>query len=69
LFLFLGDGNIVISENVVALVRRGGRTRVVLRDGDERESGFTPLVIGRRSVNFGKPGSGGVKLRERRKKI
>jgi hypothetical protein len=61
LFLFLEDGNIVISENVVALVRQDGVTRVVFSDGHERESGFTPLVIDRRSANF----MDGGKLRKR----
>ena len=53
MFLFLEDGNIVFLENVVALVRRDGGTRILLRDGEERESGFTPLTIDRRSGNFG----------------
>jgi hypothetical protein len=59
LFLFLEDGNIVILENVVALVRRDGRTHITLRGGDERESGFTPLVIDRRSRRFANRGGGG----------
>ncbi|MDR1132899.1 MAG: hypothetical protein LBL05_01980 [Synergistaceae bacterium] len=53
MFLVLEDGNVVILEQVVALVRRDGGTRIVLRYGDERESGFTPLTIDRRSGNFG----------------
>jgi hypothetical protein len=52
LFLFLEDGNVVILENVVALVRQEGGTRIVLSGGEERESGFTPLVIDRRSRNL-----------------
>ncbi|MDR2780318.1 MAG: hypothetical protein LBB28_04255 [Synergistaceae bacterium] len=63
LFLFLEDDNIIILENVVALVRRDGGTRVLLRCGNERESGFTPLVIDRRSRNFGNRGDGrGIKM-------
>ena len=62
MFLFLEDGNTVILENVVALVRQDGGTRIVLRNGHERESGFTPLVIDRRSRNFGNRGDGrGIK--------
>ena len=62
MFLFLEDDNIVILENVVSLVRRDGRTRILLRGGDERESGFTPLVIDRRSGNFWNRGDGrGIK--------
>lgn len=56
MFLLLEDDNIVILENVVALVRMDGGTHIVLRGGHERESGFTPLVIDRRSRNFGNRG-------------
>jgi hypothetical protein len=44
----LEDDDIILMEEVVALVRSGGRTIITLRGNSVRESGFTPATLGRR---------------------
>jgi hypothetical protein len=63
LFLLFEDGNVALLENVVALVRQSGGTRVILSGECERKSGFTPLAIDRRSKNFGGR-TGGMKIKK-----
>ena len=52
MFLLLEDNDVILLENIVALVRREGRTVITFRDGKTRESAFTPLTLGRRSARF-----------------
>ena len=52
MFLLLEDNDVILTENIVALVRREGRTVITFRDGKTRESAFTPMTLGRRSARF-----------------
>jgi hypothetical protein len=50
LFLLLEGSDIILTENIVALVRQEGRTKITLRDNSVRESSFTPLTLKKRSA-------------------
>jgi hypothetical protein len=49
LFLPLEDNDVILMDNIVALVRHKGRTVITGRDNSVRESVFTPATLGRRS--------------------
>ena len=49
MFLLLEDGGVILMDNIVALVRHGGRTTITNRDNSARESAFTPATLDRRS--------------------
>jgi hypothetical protein len=51
-FLPLEDGEVILTEEIVALVRSGGHTAITLRGGKERESVFTPATLGKRASRF-----------------
>jgi hypothetical protein len=59
-FLPLEDGEVILIEKIVALVRSGGRTVITLRGGEERESVFTPATLGRRASRFRRTGAGSI---------
>jgi hypothetical protein len=44
----------IFSGYIVALVRDGRRTRIVMTDHTERETGFTPRTLERRMKKFGR---------------
>jgi hypothetical protein len=48
MFLPLEGNDIVYLKDVVALVRREHRTRIIFADGTEALSGFTPQALTRR---------------------
>ena len=57
MYLILEGDDAVYMGKVVALVRGAdgtGGTKIVMRDGGVRTSGFTPQTIDRRSKNFWK---------------
>jgi hypothetical protein len=49
LFLLLEDNDVIMMDNIVALVRCEGRTVITGRDNSVRESVFTPATLDRRS--------------------
>ena len=49
MFLLLEDSDVILMDNIVALVRHEGRTIITSRDNSARESAFTPVTIDRRS--------------------
>lgn len=48
MFLPLEEDGLVDLGRVVALVREGNETAVILRDGSVMATGFTPLTLARR---------------------
>ena len=58
MFLPLEDNDVILTENIVALVRREGVTLITLSDGGGRESVFTPSTLGGRIARLerGVPG-------------
>jgi hypothetical protein len=52
LFLQIEDNDVILMENIVALVRMEGRTVITLGDGGIRESSLTPPTLDRRSSRF-----------------
>jgi hypothetical protein len=48
LFLPLEEDGLVDMGRIVALVREGNETAIVLRDGTVMATGFTPLTLARR---------------------
>ncbi|HPD97288.1 MAG TPA: hypothetical protein PLP89_03090 [Synergistales bacterium] len=56
MFLLLEESMAVHTGKVVALVRFGGETAVLMRDGSVMATGFTPATLARRSRNFMKKG-------------
>lgn len=49
MFLPLGTEDLVSLNQIVALVRSGNRTEILLRDRTSVVSGLTPLTLARRS--------------------
>jgi len=49
LFLLLEDNDVILMDNIVALVRHDGRTTITNRDNSARQSVFTPATLDRRS--------------------
>jgi len=52
IFLLLEESMLVDMGRVLALVRFGGETAVLLRDGSVMATGFTPLTIAKRSNRY-----------------
>lgn len=48
MFLPLEEDGLVDMGRVVALVREGNETAIILRDGTVMATGFTPLTLARR---------------------
>lgn len=48
MFLPLEEDGLVDLGRVVALVREGNETAIILRDGSVMATGFTPLTLARR---------------------
>ena len=48
MFLPLEEDGLVDLGRVVALVREGNETAIILRDGTVMATGFTPLTLARR---------------------
>ena len=51
-FLLLEEEDIVCLERVVALVREGSETAILMRDDTVRATGFTPMTLRKRSEKF-----------------
>ena len=49
MFLLLEDNDVILLDNIIALVRCEGRTTITYRDNVARESAFTPATLDRRS--------------------
>ena len=49
MFLLLEDSEVILMENIVALVRHGCRTVITGRDNSVAESVFTPATLDGRS--------------------
>lgn len=54
LFLLLEEDDIVCMENVVALIRDGNETAILMRNDTVRATGFTPPTLRKRSERFWK---------------
>jgi hypothetical protein len=52
LFLPLEEDGLVDLGRVVALVREGNETAIILRDGSVMATGFTPMTLARRFERF-----------------
>ncbi len=52
MFLPLEEDGLVDLGRVVALVREGNETAIVLRDGSVMATGFTPMTLARRYERF-----------------
>ena len=50
MFLPLEDSDVILIDDIVALVRSGGRTIITSYDNSVRESVFTPVTLDRRSL-------------------
>jgi hypothetical protein len=50
--MFLEYGGVILMDRVVALVREGGRTKILLSDNSAAESGFTPRALRARNSGF-----------------
>jgi hypothetical protein len=50
--MFLEYGGVILLDNVVALVRENGRTKILLSDNSVTESCFTPQVLDWRACKF-----------------
>ena len=48
MFLPLEEDGLVDMGRIVALVREGNETAIILRDGTVMATGFTPLTLARR---------------------
>ena len=49
MLLLLEDNDVILMDNIVALVRYEGRTTITSRDNSARESVFTPATLYKRS--------------------
>ena len=56
MFLLLEEEDIVCMERVVALVREGSETAILMCDNTVRATGFTPATLRRRSEKFWREG-------------
>lgn len=52
MFLLLEEDDFICMEKVVALIREGKETAVLMRDNTVRATGFTPATLRRRSEKF-----------------
>jgi len=55
-FLVLEQNTFVHIDRVLALVREGNETAIILRDGSVMATGFQPMTVARRSQEFIKKG-------------
>jgi len=55
-FLVLEQNTFVHIDRVLALVREGNETAIILRDGSVMATGFQPMTVARRSEEFIKRG-------------
>lgn len=55
-FLILEKNTFLYIGRVLALVREGNETAIILRDGSVMATGFQPMTIARRSEEFIKNG-------------
>jgi hypothetical protein len=53
-FLLLEEGDVVLMDKVVALVRGDGETAILMRDDTVKATCFTPTTLNRRSEKFWK---------------
>jgi hypothetical protein len=58
----LEDDDVVLTENVVVLVRLKGETEILMADRTVKTTGFTPLTLSRRGARFR---SGAARRKER----
>lgn len=56
LFLLLEEDDVVCMDNVVALIRDGNETAILMRDDTVRATGFTPTTLRKRSERFWQDG-------------
>lgn len=57
MFLLLEEEDLICMEKVVALVREGRETAVLMGDNTVRATGFTPVTLRRRSEKFWQEGT------------
>lgn len=65
MFLPLEENDVILTEKIVALVRREGVTHITLSDGGCRESVFTPATLGGRIARLERGVPGRVASRTR----
>jgi hypothetical protein len=60
MLLLLEDNDVILMDDIVALVRYDGRTMITCRDNSVRESVFTPATLDRRSSRLIAEGRRGI---------
>ncbi|GHV51745.1 hypothetical protein FACS1894216_06510 [Synergistales bacterium] len=52
MFLFPEEGGAVALEGVLALVKRGGHTEIIMRDGSTRLTPHAPFTLEKSAARF-----------------